>query len=87
MKRFGILLLLLAILTPAGRAFAEDPAMNEAKPKTAVMIIANQNFRDEEFAEPHALLSAAGVKVSRISSLENDIAMAMSAVAVRIKWT
>ena len=58
------LLSVLAILALATPIVAEEPAVNEAKPKTAVMIIANQNFRDEEFAEPYALLTAAGVKVS-----------------------
>lgn len=38
--------------------------MTEAKPKTAVMIVANQNFRDEEFEEPYAALTAAGVQVT-----------------------
>ncbi len=52
----------------AGTVLAEGTNMNALKSKQVVMIIASHDFRDEEFAEPFALLTQAGASVTVASS-------------------
>jgi len=50
--------------------------------KKAVMIIANQNFQDDEFAQPKAVLEEAGIQVT-VASTSLDEATGMNGLKVK----
>ncbi len=55
--------------------------------KSVLMIIARQNFRDEELAEPRAVLEGAGAKVTIASSAIEDSVGMLGRVRVRADIT
>jgi protease I len=63
--RLSILLVLLSVSFASAQ---EGKKMSNLPGKKVVMIIASQNFRDEEFAEPYNLLKSNGAAVTVASS-------------------
>lgn len=59
--------LVISIIT-IGTAFGKEPAMNSLSGKNVAMIIAYQDFRDEEFTQPFTVLSGAGATITVASS-------------------
>ena len=57
----------ISILT-IGTAFGKEPAMNSLSGKNVAIIIAYQDFRDEEFTQPFTVLSGAGATITVASS-------------------
>ena len=60
---------------------------NELESKSVLMIVASQNFRDEEFAEPKSILEKAGVRVAVASSSTAEAVGMLGKVRVRADLT
>lgn len=85
MKKLS-LLLTIVLLILASSACARPTPMPEAAPtlqgKSILMIIAHQNFRDEEYQEPRQLFEARGAKVT-VASSSLEVAKGMLGAQVK----
>ena len=75
----------LIFLSGCGGAKEVEPPIPAPKPaaKSVLMIIAKQNFRDEEFAEPRKILERAGAQVTVACSSLQEAAGVLGKVRVK----
>ncbi len=97
----GIVLLVGALASAGGCSRGDEEATRPEEPqnqevtmsekalegKSVLMIIARQKFRDEELAEPRAVLEGAGAKVTIASSAIEDSVGMLGEVRVRADVT
>lgn len=75
-RKFRLLLTIIAVYSIALPLFA-------AQPKKAVFIIASENFQDDEFARPYALLLQQGVQIT-VASSDLKEAVGMNGAKARV---